>query len=181
MNYSDATVSGEASFSPTVTSSYGSVSYSWERSTNGGTSWAAVPGESSASLVLPGQTIDEDGDQYRLVVNAGLKQFRSSPGFLRFDTVTISNISITAESYSGGSIYLSVVSYDCVGTEYGESYEASFQWQQSTNGGVSWSNISGATGAYTSFAGSVSNLYRVKATFASVVAYSAGISVYSYE
>ena len=65
------TVSGAATFSVTATcDNSGTVTFQWQKKASGGTRWTNVSGATSASLVLAGQTADNDGDQYRVKLNA---------------------------------------------------------------------------------------------------------------
>ena len=104
----DATATGEATFSPTVTSNAGGMSFSyfWQRSTDAGASWSVLAGSggtgttesgpyggngtSTVSLTRTSQTIANDEDRYRLVVVAGLKTYYGQTLSLRYDTVTLS-------------------------------------------------------------------------------------------
>lgn len=109
-DWADATATGEATFSPTVTSpSVGtsSFSYFWQRSTDAGASWSVLAGSDGTAMAEPGQyggngtatvsltrtgqTIANDEDRYRIVVTAGLKTFFGQTLALRYDTVTLSH------------------------------------------------------------------------------------------
>ena len=82
------TVSGAATFSVTASATVGTVTYQWQRKLSGGTRWTNVSGATSASLVLAGQTADNDGDQYRVKLNstAGAEEVISDAAALTFDT-----------------------------------------------------------------------------------------------
>jgi hypothetical protein len=65
--------SGAATFSVTasLTPSGGTLTYQWERSDDGGATFAAVSGATSATLALTGLTnASDDNDRYRVVVSA---------------------------------------------------------------------------------------------------------------
>lgn len=143
IDYIDATVTGEGTFSPIVTTNYSALAYSWEKSTNGGETWSVVPGETTENLTLTGVTLADDGTKYRLIADAGLKQVASTPGTVRFDTATLS---ITGQPYNITSDWEGWFSCyaQATGVNYGKSYEASYQWQRSTDGGATWTNIAGA-------------------------------------
>jgi hypothetical protein len=63
--------SGAATFSVTasVTQS-ATLSYQWQRSTNSGSTWAAINGATSSSLALTGLVSGDTGYQYRVIVSA---------------------------------------------------------------------------------------------------------------
>jgi len=67
------TVSGAATFSVTAAcDNSGTVTFQWQKKTAGSTRYVNVSGATSASLVLAGQTADEDGDKYRVKLNANV-------------------------------------------------------------------------------------------------------------
>ena len=83
------TVSGAATFSVTAScDNSGTVTFQWQKKASGGTRWTNVSGATSASLVLAGQTADNDGDQYRVKLNAdvGAPEVISDAVALTFDT-----------------------------------------------------------------------------------------------
>ena len=82
------TASGAATFSVTASADAGTVTYQWQRKLSGGSRWTNVSGATSASLVLAGQTADNDGDQYRVKLNstAGAEEVISDAVLLTFGT-----------------------------------------------------------------------------------------------
>ena len=63
--------SGAASFSVVVANSgSGSVSLQWQRSTNSGSTWVSIAGETGNTLSLTGLSAANDGEQYRVLANA---------------------------------------------------------------------------------------------------------------
>ena len=83
------TVSGAATFSVTAScDNSGTVTFQWQKKAAAGTRWTNVSGATSASLVLAGQTADNDGDQYRVKLNAdvGAPEVISTAVALTFDT-----------------------------------------------------------------------------------------------
>ena len=83
------TVSGAATFSVTAScDNSGTVTFQWQKKASGGSRWVNVSGATSASLVLAGQTADNDGDQYRVKLNAdvGAPEVISTAVALTFDT-----------------------------------------------------------------------------------------------
>lgn len=179
--YADATGTGNATFAPNVTTTY-SPTYSWEKSTNGGTTWSTVSGETTATLSLTGKSVSDDGTLYRLVADAVLKVVRSEAATLRYDTVTVA-FSYGPSSQSASAEYPDVYfeAYaTATGVTHGGSYEPSYQWQRSTDGGTTWSNLSGSTSSYLYFSADSSMdgyKYRVVATFSGETATSSAATL----
>ncbi len=65
------TSSGGATFTVAATcDNSGTVTFQWQRKVSGNTRYVNVSGATSASLALTGQTASEDGDKYRVKLNA---------------------------------------------------------------------------------------------------------------
>lgn len=142
----DTTVTGGGVIYGSVYSTYQSTANSWEKSVDSGETWTAVSGETSESLTLASSS---DGDLYRLVVSAGLRVVRTDPATILKDTVSITISSHPQnQSVSGGQYAYFDVSASAQGQTYSNYYTPSYQWQVSTNGGSSWSNVSGQTNYY---------------------------------
>ena len=112
------------------------VSYQWQFSTNGGTTYNNVPSApSSPTLSIGGAVALMNGYLYRCIVNGACNSVTSNGAVLGVQTPP----SITTQP-SGVSI--------CAGTNTTFSISAdgsvlSYQWQLSTDGGTNWNNISG--------------------------------------
>ena len=193
-NWADATATGEATFSPIVTSPLSEMgfSYFWQRSTDAGVSWSTVTGSSgtattdnvsygggggtaTVSLALTGQTIANDEDRYRIVVNAGLKTFYGQTLALRYDTVTLSASGGLTSNYNNYLTSLTVASgtnfaYSTNGTFLSVKYDnpdagyapASIAMQRSSDGGTTWQTVTtldsiDAFSAYKSYTASASD------------------------
>ena len=66
-----STASGAATFSVTAAcDNSGTVTFQWQKKTAGSPRYVNVSGATSASLALTGQTASEDGDKYRVKLNA---------------------------------------------------------------------------------------------------------------
>ncbi len=123
---------GSAAFS--VTASGSGLTYQWQVSTNGGSSWSNSPadGNKTATLTVPA-TMSRNGYKYRCVVKS------SSGGSATSSAATLTvtaAVKITAQPKSvsiaeGGSATFSVAA---------SGSGLTYQWQVSTNGGSSWSN-----------------------------------------
>lgn len=81
------TSGGAATFAVTAaTDGVGTLSYQWQRKAADSTRWVNVTGETAASIVLAGQTADEDGDMYRVNIKStdGAADVRSDAVTLTF-------------------------------------------------------------------------------------------------
>lgn len=177
-DYADATGTGNATFSPAVTTTYTPV-YSWEKSTDSGATWTAVSGETTNTLSLTGKSLSDNGTLYRLVADAGLKVVRSASATLRYDTVTVAFDYGPSNMTSNTYAYFEAAA-TATGVTYSATYTPSYQWQESTDAGSTWSNISGATSGYLSFAvtsGMDGYRYRCVATFAGETATSSAATL----
>ena len=84
-----STVGGAATFSVTAAcDNSGTVTFQWQKKAAGSTRYVNVAGATSASLALTGQTASEDGDKYRVKLNAdvGAPEVISDVATLTFDT-----------------------------------------------------------------------------------------------
>lgn len=189
IDWVDATANGSATFSANVTTSVAdfAFSYYWERSTNSGATWSVVSGssgsttaawggygggEATVTLSLTGQTVSNDEDRYRLVVNAGLKTVFGPTGTLRFDTVTLGAGGGLTRNYNNYLMSLTVAAgtnfaYYTNGTFLGVKYDggyapASLAMQRSDDGGTTWQEVTNldsidAFGAYKNYTASASD------------------------
>jgi len=134
----NTTICDGADGSFTVAATGGATTYQWQVSTDGGVTWTDMAGETNATLNLTGVTGAMDGNQYRAVMNGACATDVNSD----VATLTVSSgPAITAQPAD---------------TEACESGDASFtvtadattyQWEVSTDGGTTWTAVSGATNA----------------------------------
>ncbi len=140
-----------ATFSVTATGS--SVTYQWQESTNGGGTWnnltnvAPYSGVTSATLTISPTAVGMNNNQYRCIVTGVCPP---TPLTSNAATLTVgAAMSVTAQPSNASA---------CAGLNAGFSITTSgtvlgYQWQESTNGGGTWNNItnggvySGATTA----------------------------------
>lgn len=127
-----------ATFSVTATG--GGLTYQWQESTNGGGAWnnltngAPYSGVLTATLTITPTTVGMSAYQYRCIVNGACPgAATSNAGVLTVGTA----LSITSQPL--GSII-------CAGATTSFSVATtgtviSYQWQESTNGGGTWNNI----------------------------------------
>lgn len=139
-NQTICTSSGTASFSITTTGT--TPTYQWQVSTNGGTTWTDISGETTTSLSLTGLVLANSTNQYRCSLNSGA--VLSNAAILTvYDPPVItqqpSNLTVCANATSG--------SFSVTATGSNLTY----QWQRSIDAGTTWSNITGATTSTLSF------------------------------
>ncbi len=153
-----ATVCAGANTTFTVTATGTGVSFQWQVSTNGGTTWADVSGATTASLTLNAVTAAMNSNQYRVVLSS------CTPGGVTSNTVTLTvnspaNITTQPASVVACSGNNATFTVAATGTFI------TYQWQMSTNGGTTWTNITGATAASYSVTAATTamngNQYRV--------------------
>ena len=134
-------VGGTNPISVTVAGGTGVTSYQWQSSTNG-TTWTSITGATSASYT-PESTVAATTYYHVLITSAGTGCDAVTSNS---STVIITpNLSVTAQPTDltecvGGTSTIGV-------TVAGGASALTYQWQESTNGGANWSDISGATAA----------------------------------
>ena len=117
----------------------GAGGYQWQVSTNGGTSFTDIAGETSATLTLNGITAGMNNNQYQVVVgNCGGAGLTSSPATLTI----IGGADITTQPAAASVCPGSDATFNVAATG-----ASAYQWQVSTNGGTTVTNIAGATSA----------------------------------
>ena len=144
----------------TVAATGSGLTYQWRQSTNGGTSWSDISGQTSAILTLTSVTTSMNSYQYRVVVTGTCGTVTSNPATLTVNPTT----SITTQPLSPTVCQGSTAAFTVAATGSGLTY----QWQLSTNGGTSWSDISGQTAATLTLTGVTTSMksyqYRVVVT-----------------
>ncbi len=132
-----------ASFS--VTAAGTGLTYQWQVSTNGGTSWSDLSGQTAATLNLTSLTAAFNGNQYRVVLNGTCTaNLNSSAATLAVN----SPVDITTQPTDVSSCAGSAISFNVVAT----GSTITYQWQVSVNGGafVDLSNTAPFSGVTTS-------------------------------
>jgi hypothetical protein len=127
-----------ASFSTTATGT--GLTYQWQLSIDGGTTWNNVGGATTSSLSVNAVTVAQNNYRYRCVVSGTCTPAATSTGAILNVTapVTINTQPGDAVLCGNGDASFSV---NAVNTNNG------IQWQVSTDGGTTYSNIAGATNA----------------------------------
>jgi alpha-tubulin suppressor-like RCC1 family protein len=156
---------GQTATFEAAASGYPAPSAQWEVSSDGGATWAQIPGATSAVLTVPAATFSENGNQYRAV-------FTNVAG-----SATTAGASLTVHS---PPVITSQPSSTIVQAGEGVTFESTatgfpsptVQWEVSTNAGVSWSTIPGATS--TTFTIAVTTLAENKNQYRAVFTNVAG-------
>ncbi len=140
---------GTANFSVGVT---GTVTYQWQESTNGGGTWNTIinggiySGATASGLTLTGVAVTANNNLYRCIISGNCPSINSLAVSLTVNT----SPSITAQPVTGRTICAAQnTSFTVAATGTAITY----QWQLSTDGGATYTNIanggvySGATTA----------------------------------
>ncbi len=110
----------------------------WERSTNGGSSWSPIAGATSDQLTIADPITAESGNEFRAVFTNIVGEATSKAATLTVNkapTVTQQPVAQTVEEGQTATFY----------SEASGSPTPTVQWYRSTNGGGTWSLLSGAT------------------------------------
>ncbi len=148
-------------------------SVQWQQSTNGGATWSNISGATSIMLTLNNVSLSENGYEYMAFFTNSSGITVSSAATLTVTTVatapTVTTQPVSETVNAGGTATFTAAA--------GGNPAPSVQWQQSTNGGATWSNISGATSTTLALNNVVSsaNGYEYLAVFTN----SAGIAISS--
>ena len=121
----------------------------WELSTNGGTSFTPITGATSATYTINPTHASESGDQLRAVLTNAHGKTTSTAATLTVNAAACaaspaietqpSNQTVTEPAAASFTIKEGTVPANCAA--------ATIQWEVSTNGGTSFSPITGATSA----------------------------------
>ncbi|HMU46316.1 MAG TPA: zinc-dependent metalloprotease family protein [Chitinophagaceae bacterium] len=145
-NPSNSTICEATNTSFTVAASGSGLTYQWQVSTNGGGSWSDISnggvysGATTATLAITAATPSLNNNQYRCVVSNP----PCNPGISTAATLTVNTFPVitvqpqNATVCEGAGNTFSVTATTGVGV-------LTYQWQSSTDGGTTYSNIVGAT------------------------------------
>ncbi len=146
---SNSTICAGSNTSFSITAAGTSPAYQWQESTNGGTTWSNISnagvysGATTATLTLTGVPAGMNSYQYRCVVTgaAPCGILNSTAAILTVNTAP----AITAQPVAGTTICAAQnTSY----TVAANGTALTYQWQLSTDGGATYSNLTN-TGVYT--------------------------------
>ena len=131
---SNISVCSGSNASFTVAATGSGLTYQWNLSTNGGSTWSPVSGATSPTITLTNVTVAQNGHMYYCEVSG-----TCTPSAGSFPATLTVNSSVTVTGNPSNSTI-------CEGT--GTSFTASasgtglnYQWEVSTNGGSTWSNV----------------------------------------
>lgn len=159
------TVSGTAGQGQTLTASNGtwnpaatSYSYQWERAAYGSQQWATIAGATGPSYVAAAADV---GKSLRVLVSATGTGGQGAAASAAVGPVTSGVPQNTALPILSGSLRAGQTLSVSTGT-WNPAGPTAYQWQRSTNGGSTWTNIPGAIWAtYTTVAGDSNAYLRV--------------------
>jgi hypothetical protein len=133
-------VGASASFS--VTASGTALQYQWQSSPDGNL-WTAIVGATSTTLNLQSAVLADSGKRFRAVISSGSQSVNSEPATLTVNAAA-SGAQITAQPQSVSVIAPQVATF--VVAAVGNP-APSYQWQQSSDGGITFTDITLATNA----------------------------------
>lgn len=161
----DAVICTGSNITFSVTAAGNGLTYQWQISTDGGATWNNISGANANAYTLNSVTAAQNGNQFHVIVSGGCapSPVTSSPAILTVSTAVSVLTQPAAQVVCSGSN----VTFTAEGSGSGVNY----QWQVSTDGGTTWSPISGATSStYTITGAAVSQngyLYQAILTNAS--------------
>ncbi len=134
----------------------------WQRSPNRGKTWSNVQGANAPAYSFV-TTATENGYWYRAMYTNSLGRAYTTAGVLTVTAGTNAAPAITAQPTSASVVKGTVVSFSATASGYPAP---TIQWQVSSDGGSTWSNISGAsTNPYQVTAAISDNGYLYRAVF----------------
>ncbi len=136
----DATlcVGGNNTF--TVAATGTGLSYQWQISTDNGTTYTNIGSATSSTYTVAGVTATMNGSKYRCIVSGTCTPAATSLAAVLtvINPVTVTNQPANTEVCSGNNVTFTVA---------GSGAGIIYQWQLSTDGGTTWSNVAGGTSA----------------------------------
>jgi hypothetical protein len=136
----------------------------WQVSTNGGSSFTAIAGATSTTLTLSGTTASQNGYIYQAVFTNSVGSTTTTSATLTVRSAPTLSASPMSQTVNAGQS----VTFTAAATG---NPTPTVQWQVSTNGGSSYTNISGATSTTLTLTGvkSSQNGYLYRAVFTNSV------------
>lgn len=123
-----------------VTASGSANTYQWQVSTNGGVTFTDIPGATAATLTVSNVTPAMNNNQYHAVISSCIGVPLNSGNAI----LTVTN---AATIVNNPADVTACQATDAVFTSLGAGTNISYQWQVSTDGGLTFTNIPGATSA----------------------------------
>lgn len=142
---------GNATFSVGATPAIATTTFQWQVSTNGGVTWtnltnvAPYSGVTLSTLTITGVTAGMHNNRYRVIVGGQCppQPLTSSAAVLNVNVPPAITTNPTSISRCLGTS----ASFTAAASVSSGNASFSYQWQVSVDGGVTFSNISGATSA----------------------------------
>lgn len=130
-----------ASFSVTATGT--ALQYQWQRSTDGGATWADVTGATASTHTTAATTVAMNNERYRVVItNAGGSATSAAAVLSVTPTPVLPTFTAHPSSQSVNAGDAAAFTVTAIGTP-----TPALQWQRSTDGGTTWAPIAAATDA----------------------------------
>jgi hypothetical protein len=136
-----ATAGTNATF--TVTATGTTLIYQWQASTNGGTTWTDISGQTKATLALSAVVTADNGKLVRVNVSNSLNAVTSSAVALTVNAASAAP-AFTTQPAAASVVAAATATFSAAATG---TPAPTYQWQLSTNSGATFTNISGATSA----------------------------------
>jgi hypothetical protein len=135
-------------------------SVQWQLSTNGGSSFTPIPGDTSTTLTVSGATASQNGYIYQAVFTNSVGSTTTTSATLTVRYAPTVSSSPSSQTVTAGQ----TVTFTAAAAG---NPAPTVQWQVSTNGGSSYTNISGATSTTLTLTGvnSSQNGYLYRAVF----------------
>lgn len=128
-----------ASFSVTATGQ-APLTYQWQRSTDGGSTWTNLTGQTGASLTIEGATAEMDGHRFQVRVNNVV----GVPATSEAAVLTVRQPpTITAQPESRAVTAGETAEFTVAAEGTGD---LGVQWHRSSDGGETWTPLDGQTG-----------------------------------
>ena len=167
-----AVVGGSATFN--VTASGTAPAYQWQFSSDG-SSWANVGGSTTSALTVSALALFDNGQRYRVVVSNAVGSVNSNAAVLTVNAAPAAP-QIGTQPLPASVTVPQTASFSVVATG---TPAPGFQWQQSSNGGASYTDIVGGTSSsYTTPATVLADngkLFRVHVSNSTGDVFSAGV------
>ena len=157
-------VNARVLFSVTATTTIGTLTYQWQRASNGSNTFNNIVGATNASYTIASASATENGSKYRVIVTSGLASANSNVATLNITNLVITNqpSDIVISGLGVTNATFRVVATTDTGIPL------TYQWQIAPSGSTIFTNIAGAISAsYTIASVGLSDIgkqYRVLVT-----------------
>jgi hypothetical protein len=136
--HSQTVTAGQSVTFTAATTGNPTPSVQWQVSIDGGSTWSVISGAASTSYTISSTTASQDGYRYRAAFSNSIATVATAAATLTVHYSPILILSPTSQIVTAGQSVSFTASANGNPTP-------SVQWQVSTDGGSTWSNISGAT------------------------------------